>query len=357
MGAFFCLFINNQEADFMKNATILHVPHASITIPPQYLSSFDKSKLSREIAVMTDWFCDELFDCGRDKIVFPISRLVCDAERFRDDKEEIMAKIGMGVAYRTASDMSPLRNVTEKEKREILSQYYDPHHRAFTEAVREKLNAFGQCLIVDCHSFYPTPLPYEMDKSTDRPDFCIGTSAYHTPRALTDALYRFLSGNGYRVKVNSPFAGTIVPMQYYETDKRVRSVMIEVNRGLYMDIPGEVPTGDFIRKWYSTKRIVIPRVNGEQLDLCEYDPQKIQEGYKGILEPAAEATIVNPEEIELALVPGVAFTHSGARLGRGKGFYDRLLPKLKCPCIGIGFSFRWVDEIPTDPWDAPLSII
>ena len=126
---------------------------------------------------------------------------------------------------------------------------------------------------------------------------------------------------------------------------------------IYMDIPGEVPTGDFIRKWHNTKRIVIPRVNGEMLNLCEYDPQKIQEGYKGILEPAADVTIVNPEEIELALVPGVAFTHSGARLGRGKGFYDKLLPLLKCPCVGIGFSFRWVDEIPTDPWDAPLSII
>ena len=126
---------------------------------------------------------------------------------------------------------------------------------------------------------------------------------------------------------------------------------------LYMDIPGEVATGDFIRKWHSAKRIVIPRVNGEQLDLCEYYPEKMQEGYKGILEPTADATIVNPEEIELALVPGVAFTHSGGRLGRGKGFYDRLLPQLKCPCIGIGFSFRWIDEIPTDPWDAPLSII
>lgn len=126
---------------------------------------------------------------------------------------------------------------------------------------------------------------------------------------------------------------------------------------IYMDIPGEVPTGDFIRKWYSTKRIVIPRVNGELLDLCEYDPQKMHDGYKGIQEPTADAAIVNPDEIDLALIPGVAFTRSGARLGRGKGFYDKLLPLLICPCIGIGFSFRWVDEIPTDPWDAPLSII
>ena len=142
--------------------------------------------------------------------------------------------------------------------------------------------------------------------------------------------------------------------------RRVEESTLFRNAGtvlLYMDIPGEVPTGDFIGKWHTIKRIVLPRVNGEMLDLCEYDPHKMQEGYKGILEPAADAAIVNPEEIELAFVPGVAFTRSGARLGRGKGFYDRLLPQLKCPCTGIGFSFRWVDVIPTEPWDAPLSII
>ena len=90
MGAFFCLFIKIRRQK-MKNSTLLHIPHASTVIPGNYLASFRQAILPHEIEVMTDWFCDELFDCGRDRIVFPISRLVCDVERFRDDKQEIMA--------------------------------------------------------------------------------------------------------------------------------------------------------------------------------------------------------------------------------------------------------------------------
>ena len=222
----------------MKSSTLLHIPHASTKIPAQFLPSFDNSKLPHEIDVMTDWFCDELFDCDRDKIVFPVSRLVCDVERFRDDKDEIMAQVGMGVAYRNASDLSPLRNITGSEKREILSQYYDFHHGVFTSTVTQKLEAFGHCTIIDCHSFYPTPLPCEIDQKTDRPDFCIGTSAYHTPGILVDNIVRFLSERGYSVKIDSPFAGTIVPIKYFEKNRRVSSIMIEVNRRLYMDTPG-----------------------------------------------------------------------------------------------------------------------
>ena len=124
---------------------------------------------------------------------------------------------------------------------------------------------------------------------------------------------------------------------------------------VYMDIKGEVPTEAFIRKWTEAKRFIIPRVNGDTLDLCEYDESKLQQGYKGIREPSAGAPAVNPEEIDFALIPGVAFTREGLRLGRGKGYYDRLLPKLDCPCCGIGFSFRWIDKIPSDPWDVPLN--
>ena len=229
----------------MKNATLLHIPHASTAIPEQYLSSFDIAKLPHEIAVMTDWFCDELFDSGRDRIVFPISRLVCDAERFRDDKDEIMAKIGMGVTYTSASDLSPLRTVTESQKQEILSRYYDAHHEAFTQMVEEKLKRYGRCLIIDCHSFYPTALPYELDKRENRPEFCIGTSEYHTPEIVANCICASLESKGFAVKRDSPFAGTIVPMAFYEKDPRVISVMIEVNRKLYLDTPG-VKNKDFL---------------------------------------------------------------------------------------------------------------
>ena len=222
----------------MKNETLLHIPHAATAIPEKYLSSFPAGKLPRELAVMTDWFCDELFPEGRERIVFPVSRLLCDVERFREDGKEVMAQIGMGTVYESCSDLRPLRRVTAMEKEQILREYYDAHHRIFTAAVDKRLNKFGRCLIIDCHSFFPTPLPYERDQSPDRPDFCIGTDEFHTPPAMADALAALLEGEGFTVRINSPFSGAIVPMKHYGKTKAVSSVMLEVNRRLYLSAPG-----------------------------------------------------------------------------------------------------------------------
>lgn len=222
----------------MKESTIIHVPHASVSIPDEYKSSFCAEKVQREIDTMTDWFCDELFECGAEQLIFPVSRLVCDVERFRDDRQEIMSRIGMGAIYQSCSDLSPLRKTNKAEKEQLLRRYYDTHHRKFADAVRSRLSQYGKCLIIDAHSFYPTPLPYELDKTEKRPDFCIGTSECHTPDFIADLLDTALKEKGYSVKRNSPFAGTIVPMAFYGKDTRVISVMIEVNRKLYLDRPG-----------------------------------------------------------------------------------------------------------------------
>lgn len=121
---------------------------------------------------------------------------------------------------------------------------------------------------------------------------------------------------------------------------------------LYCSLPDEVSTQAFIDRWYGKKRLVVPLVVGEDLVLKEYDPLKIRPGYMGIPEPTGEAVTVEPSEVELAFIPGVVFDGEGSRIGRGKGFYDRLLPKLACTKVGICFRFQKVtDRIPCDPWD------
>ncbi len=219
-------------------ATIFHIPHASIAIPDRYLPGFSP-ELEDNLLRMTDWYTDELFDFGfGDRLVFPISRLVCDPERFRDDEREEMAKIGMGAVYRTGYDLSQLRyNLTADIREEILQTYYDPHHQKLEKLTQEKLALYGQCLIIDCHSFHPTPLPYEKDGL--RPDICIGTDGFHTPEWLSEIIAVSFQRMGYTVSMNRPFAGTMVPSSYYRRDSRVLSVMIEVNRGLYMSEDGE----------------------------------------------------------------------------------------------------------------------
>lgn len=127
---------------------------------------------------------------------------------------------------------------------------------------------------------------------------------------------------------------------------------------LYCALPDEVPTAEFIKRWTGKKRIVVPLVVGETLSLKEYDPAKMHPGYAGILEPDPDAEEVDPEMIEMAFIPGVAFDRSGNRLGRGKGFYDRLLPALKCPLAGVCRDFQVVEEgIPADPWDRSVDMV
>jgi 5-formyltetrahydrofolate cyclo-ligase len=76
----------------------------------------------------------------------------------------------------------------------------------------------------------------------------------------------------------------------------------------------------------------------------------LERGAFGILEPTGEV-FLDYNQIELAIVPGMAFDKAGHRLGRGKGYYDRLLPNLHCPKIGLALPCQIADEIPTEEWD------
>jgi len=86
----------------------------------------------------------------------------------------------------------------------------------------------------DAHSFPVTPLPTQVDVG-DPPEIGIGTDAMHTSAALAEVVHTFFTDRAFRVGVNRPFAGALVPNAYYGRDQRVQSVMIEVRRDLYMD--------------------------------------------------------------------------------------------------------------------------
>jgi N-formylglutamate amidohydrolase len=103
------------------------------------------------------------------------------------------------------------------------------------------LVAHGRALIIDGHSFPSRPLPVDLDQCPTRPDICIGTDSFHTPPHLVNALVDACAEFGWSVAVNRPSAGTLVPTRYWGRDERVASVMIEVNRRLYLkDEPRDV---------------------------------------------------------------------------------------------------------------------
>jgi len=218
---------------------ILHIPHSSRNIPAALRGQFllDDSALGDELARVTDAFTDELFDCPEAcRVIFPVSRLVVDVERFPHDRDEPMSGAGQGMIYTRTCLGEPLRRELSEEERNILkSEYYVRHHELLRRAVLDELLARGKALIVDCHSFPSRPLPCDAGQDENRPDFCIGTDAFHTPPALLQVVDSAVRGRGYSVGVNSPYSGTLVPSAYYRKNPNVWSVMIEANRKLYMD--------------------------------------------------------------------------------------------------------------------------
>lgn len=232
---------------------ILHIPHSSTTIPFQdgYIACHDK--IQHEIIKLTDWYTDDLFDSEIDKkIVAPFSRIFCDVERFADDELEIMSKVGMGVLYKKLDSDETLREVTPELREKILTKYYWKHHDNLTSSVEEQLKLNGECLIIDCHSFPSTPLLKAINQNTNTPDFNIGTDSFHTPQKYIDASIAYFENLGYSLGVDWPYSGSIVPMKYYQKDKRVNSIMLEINRKLYLN----EPTNEKSKGYNKTKEVV-----------------------------------------------------------------------------------------------------
>jgi 5-formyltetrahydrofolate cyclo-ligase len=126
---------------------------------------------------------------------------------------------------------------------------------------------------------------------------------------------------------------------------------------LYYSLKDEVQTHEFIERWSTTKTMLLPVVNGEDIVLRQYKgKENLQAGAYHIEEPVGEL-FTDYRSIDLVVVPGVAFDRNGNRLGRGKGYYDRLLPLINAPKIGICFPFQLVDMIPTEAHDIRMDKI
>jgi N-formylglutamate amidohydrolase len=225
----------------MQRALIVHLPHDSTDIPQQFRDQFVLSdeELAKELLAMTDAHTAALFAgiCPpENEIRSAVSRLLVDVERFADDALEVMASHGMGVIYTHTSRKRPLRRaLSEGQRSLLLGEYYHPHHDRFTRRVADVLQENGRVLILDAHSFPELPQPSALDQNPDRPEICLGTDDFHTPRQARDAFVHAFEGAGFSVRVNSPYAGAIVPAAYYQREVAVISVMVEVNRRLYMD--------------------------------------------------------------------------------------------------------------------------
>lgn len=130
---------------------------------------------------------------------------------------------------------------------------------------------------------------------------------------------------------------------------------------LYAALPDEVQTLEFLQRWCRRKQLLLPVVVGNDLELRTFTgTEAMTVGSYGILEPMGLQPFTDFSAIELAIIPGVAFTLDGKRLGRGKGFYDRLLahPAFRNVYkIGVALSHQILPNLPTEQHDVFLDAV
>lgn len=193
---------------------ILHIPHSGLDTLGRKIELFDINEL-------TDHYTDKLFwHDNTDRMVQPVSRFVCDVERFPDDKEP-MYNQGQGICYTKGTRNNDIEVI---DKDWIIENVYNKWHINLNKLVAKNLTMFPKVVVVDCHSF--------SDKE-GHPDFCIGTTK-QTPLELSDKIFNLLNNKGYEVGINFPYQGSIIPTNYID-NQDVFAIMIEVNKKLYME--------------------------------------------------------------------------------------------------------------------------
>lgn len=125
---------------------------------------------------------------------------------------------------------------------------------------------------------------------------------------------------------------------------------------IYWPLPDEVSTCGLIRKYRDEKRFFLPVMRGEELEIRPFAGEEALrcENALGVREPGPCERVWEIGEMDLVVVPGLAFDRKGNRLGRGKGYYDRLLKGYEGHKLGIGFDFQLLDAVPADAHDVRM---
>ncbi len=106
------------------------------------------------------------------------------------------------------------------------------------------------------------------------------------------------------------------------------------------------------------KRVAVPKCYGDEMRFIWMDDlSKVEKGYAGIPEPVADEPVAE-DETALVLMPGMAFTKEGLRMGYGGGFYDKFLASEPGhPTLALCYDFQMVDTIPTEEYDIPVDCV
>ena len=106
------------------------------------------------------------------------------------------------------------------------------------------------------------------------------------------------------------------------------------------------------------KRVAVPKCYGEEMRFIYMDDlSKVEKGYANIPEPIADEPVAD-DQTALVLMPGMAFTKDGKRMGYGGGFYDKFLAaEPNHPTVALCYDFQMVEDLPTEEYDIPVDCV
>lgn len=156
------------------------------------------------------------------------------------------------------------------------------------------------------------------------------------------------------------------PALYAEKTERIHQKLSDLKQYkeaedilFYLSKEDEIETKGLITKALQDgKNVYVPCIQGDQLIICPLTKEStLQTGPFGVLEPVNKEDCTHPKQLDLILVPGLAFDERGHRLGYGKGYYDRFLKETEAFKIGMAFTEHVLKELPIEPHDVPLDLI
>ncbi len=223
--------------------TVFHIPHdgtqfpeelmASVCIPRDLFQAYHEKMRDKDVTQLIP------NDYQREEMVcfFPVSRLLCDVERFIGP-HEIMEQFGMGFCYEKAFDGRIIKHVTDEQK--VLSRaYYDRHH----DQINHLCNPHKNILFLDLHSYSTDIIPdIFLQPNRPLPDLCIGTDERFTPPRLTHIVRQTFQKAGLTVTENYPYRGCYIPEAVMNGEYRgsFRTIMLEFHRRAYLNEQGDL---------------------------------------------------------------------------------------------------------------------
>ena len=223
---------------------VFHIPHDGRFFPPELMTEVcvPREELLACHRMMRDQDVRLLvppFIAGS-RVVFPVSRLLCDVERFIGP-EEIMERYGMGFCYERVWDGRRIKRVTERG-REAARRWYDAHHRRMNLLCARH----GRVLLFDLHSYHDAILPpFARRPGRDTPDLCIGTDPRFTPPQLRERVRACFTAAGFTTAENVPYEGLYVPEDVMDgrCGCDFAGVMLEFHRRAYCGRGGAADPG------------------------------------------------------------------------------------------------------------------